>query len=50
MYAIRSYYAVKDYDELRDALEQYDVGQSVTLTLLRDTGNADVQVPLEAMN
>jgi len=42
--------SIQDYDGLRDALEQYDVGQSVTLTLLRDTGNADVQVQLEAMN
>ncbi len=41
---------VNDYDGLRDALEQYDVGQTVTLTLLRDTTNVDVQVQLEATN
>ena len=41
---------VVDYDTLRDELEQYEVGQSVTLTLLRDSGTIDIQIPLEAMN
>ncbi|WP_035216646.1 S1C family serine protease [Desulfobulbus elongatus] len=41
---------VKDYDTLRDELERYEVGQSVTLTLMRDAATADVKVALEAMN
>nr|WP_320011929.1 trypsin-like peptidase domain-containing protein [uncultured Desulfobulbus sp.] len=42
--------AVKDYDSLRDAIERYDVGQQVTLTLMRDAAEVDLQVELEAMN
>jgi S1-C subfamily serine protease len=42
--------AVKDYDSLRDAIERYDVGQQVTLTLMRDTSPIDVAVELEAMD
>lgn len=41
---------VKDYDSLRDELERHQVGESVVLTLMRDTGNVEVKVPLEAMN
>jgi len=41
---------VKDYDTLRDELERHEVGQSVTLTLLRDAATVEVQVVLEAMN
>ncbi|WP_448872897.1 S1C family serine protease [Desulfobulbus propionicus] len=41
---------VKDYDSLRDELERHEVGDSVTLTLLRDSANVEVQVQLEAMN
>lgn len=41
---------IKDYDGLRDALERHEVGESVTLTLLRDSSSVEVQVPLEAMN
>ena len=41
---------VKDYDTLRDELERHEVGQSVTLTLMRDAATVEVQVALEAMN
>ncbi|MCL2790786.1 MAG: trypsin-like peptidase domain-containing protein [Desulfobulbus sp.] len=41
---------VKDYDTLCDELERYEVGRSITLTLMRDSGTVDVQVVLEAMN
>ncbi|WP_321283890.1 trypsin-like peptidase domain-containing protein [uncultured Vibrio sp.] len=41
---------VKDYDTLRDEIERYEVGQKVTLTLMRDAGTVDVQIELEAMN
>lgn len=41
---------VKEYDRLRDELERHEVGQSVTLTLLRDGGRVEVAVLLEAMN
>lgn len=41
---------VKDYDGLRDELERHEVGQMVSLTLMRDAANVDVQVQLEAMN
>ena len=41
---------VGDYDSLRDELERYEVGETVTLTLMRDASTVDVKVPLEAMN
>ena len=41
---------VQDYDGLRDELERYEVGQNVTLTLMRDSTAVEVKVPLEAMN
>jgi len=41
---------VMDYDALRDELERHEVGETVTLTLLRDVSTIDVQVPLEATN
>lgn len=41
---------VGDYDALRDELEQHEVGETVTLTLMRDASTVDVKVPLEAMN
>ena len=41
---------VADYDKLRDELESYEVGETVTLTLMRDGATAQVQVALEAMN
>ncbi len=41
---------VKDYDSLRDEIERYEVGETVTLTLMRDSANVEVQVQLEAMN
>lgn len=41
---------VQDYDTLRDELERREMGQNVTLTLMRDSGTVDVQVELEAMN
>jgi S1-C subfamily serine protease len=42
--------AVKDNDSLRDELERHDVGESVALTLTRDTSTIEVRVALEAMN
>jgi S1-C subfamily serine protease len=41
---------VKDYDSLRDELERHEVGESVTLSLMRDTATVEVGVALEAMN
>lgn len=41
---------VSDYDTLRDELERYQVGDTVTLTLLRDSNRQEVAVALEAMN
>lgn len=41
---------VKDYDGLRDELERYEVGETVTLTLMRESGQVEVRVQLEAMN
>jgi len=40
---------VGDHDSLRDELERHEVGEVVTLTLMRDASTADVKVPLEAM-
>lgn len=40
---------VKDYNQLRDEVEKYQVGDTVTLTLLRDNHQVDVAVVLEAM-
>ena len=42
--------AVKDNDSLRDELERHEVGESVALTLMRDTSTIEVRVALEAMN
>ncbi|WP_319589108.1 trypsin-like peptidase domain-containing protein [uncultured Desulfobulbus sp.] len=41
---------VKDYDSLRDELERHEVGESVTLSLMRDASTVEVGVALEAMN
>jgi S1-C subfamily serine protease len=41
---------VHDYNELRDALEEYDIGTKVTLTILRDGEYIPVEVVLEAIN
>ena len=41
--------AVEDYDSLRDALEQYQIGDSVSLRVLRDGVEQELSVPLEAM-
>ena len=41
---------VSDYDTLRDEVEQYQVGETVALTLLRDAASIEVNVPLEAMD
>jgi S1-C subfamily serine protease len=41
---------VKDYDSLRDELERHEVGESVTLSLMRDASTVEVGVTLEAMN
>ncbi|MCI5165952.1 MAG: PDZ domain-containing protein [Candidatus Electrothrix sp. GM3_4] len=40
---------IKDYNQLRDEVEKYKVGDSVTLTLLRDNNQIDVSVQLEAI-
>ena len=40
---------VTDYDSLRDEVERYQVGETVTLTLLRDEATAEVNVRLEAL-
>jgi S1-C subfamily serine protease len=41
---------IKDYNNLRDELERYEVGETVTLTLMRDSANVEIPVQLEAMN
>ena len=41
---------VGDYDALRDEIERHEVGQTVSLTLLRDGATSEIQVALEAMN
>ncbi len=41
--------AVTDFNALRDALEQVAVGESVTLTILRDGVEQELTVTLEAM-
>uniref|UniRef100_UPI0040572468 S1C family serine protease n=1 Tax=Candidatus Electrothrix sp. TaxID=2170559 RepID=UPI0040572468 len=40
---------VTDYNQLRDEVEKYKVGDTVTLTLLRDNRQVDVDVVLDAM-
>ena len=40
---------VRDYDSLRDIIEKYKVGESVTLTLLRDASVLEVAVTLDAL-
>ncbi|MCI5145646.1 MAG: PDZ domain-containing protein, partial [Candidatus Electrothrix sp. AR3] len=40
---------VQSYNQLRDEIEKYQVGDSVTLALLRDTGRVEVIVVLEAI-
>jgi S1-C subfamily serine protease len=39
---------VEDYNSLRDEIERYRVGETVTLTLLRDNRRIEVPVTLEA--
>jgi len=41
---------VADYNELRDELEKYEVGDTVTLTIERAAGVMRVDVVLEAVN
>jgi len=41
--------AVSDYNSFRDELERYSVGESVTLTVLRDGRRVELPVLLEAM-
>ncbi|NLZ18185.1 MAG: trypsin-like serine protease [Desulfobulbaceae bacterium] len=41
--------SVYDYDSLRDAIEKHKVGESVTLTLIRDAVTVDVTVTLDAL-
>lgn len=41
---------VDDYNDLRDELEGYDVGSTVTLTIIRDREKLPVEVVLEAIN
>ncbi len=40
---------VHDYNELRDYLEQHEVGDTVTLTIMRNGKEQDLTVTLEAM-
>ncbi|MCI5210922.1 MAG: PDZ domain-containing protein [Candidatus Electrothrix sp. ATG2] len=40
---------IKNYNQLRDEVEKYEVGDSVTLTLLRDNQQVDIEVVLEAI-
>ncbi|XOF32300.1 MAG: S1C family serine protease [Candidatus Electrothrix sp. YB6] len=40
---------IADYNKLRDEVEKYQVGESVTLTLLRDNRQVEVAVVLEAI-
>ncbi|MCI5219770.1 MAG: PDZ domain-containing protein, partial [Candidatus Electrothrix sp. LOE2] len=40
---------IKDYNELRDEVEKYKVGDTVMLTLLRDNHQVDVDVVLDAI-
>ena len=40
---------IKDYNHLRDEVEKYKVGDTVTLTLLRDNNQVNVDVVLEAI-
>lgn len=40
---------VVDYNGLRDELERYKIGDTVTLTILRDNSSQEVNVRLEAM-
>ncbi|MDD2465025.1 MAG: trypsin-like peptidase domain-containing protein [Desulfobulbus sp.] len=42
--------AIQDYDSLRDELERHAVGEQVTLTVMRDSADVELQVQLEAMN
>ena len=39
---------IHDYNTLRDEIERYEVGQSVSLTLLRDDNRMDIPVILDA--
>jgi S1-C subfamily serine protease len=39
---------VRDYNSLRDQLEQYQVGDTIILTLLRESDQIDIPVTLEA--
>lgn len=41
---------VQDYNELRDELEKYDIGTTVSLTIIRDGEYMPVDVVLEAIN
>lgn len=41
---------IKDYNELRDELERYKVGEAVSLEIIRDERSMSVDVLLEAMN
>jgi len=40
---------VRDYNQLRDEVEKYKVGEIVTLTLVRDNRQIDIDVTLEAI-
>ena len=40
---------VRDYNQLRDEVEKYKVGKTVTLTLIRDNRQLEVDVMLEAI-
>ncbi|MCI5221432.1 MAG: PDZ domain-containing protein, partial [Candidatus Electrothrix sp. AR4] len=40
---------IQDYNQLRDEIEQYAVGETVVLTLFRNNRRVDVSVVLEAI-
>jgi S1-C subfamily serine protease len=40
---------VTDWNQLRDVMEKHEVGESITLTLLRGDKQIEVVVPLDAM-
>jgi S1-C subfamily serine protease len=47
--ATSSWLRVEDYEQFQDELEKHNIGDTVTLTLLRDGGQVDVRVMLEEM-
>ena len=42
--------SVRNYNELRDELDKHQVGEEISITVLRDGGQAEVRVRLSAIN